>query len=1179
MQTASLIKEVFTSPKDINEIFSQYFEEKNHKLRPLEKIYEIGKLTNKFENPILIGELELEDGYQLDFFTVKTKENLSAKSSKKTQYEIAKELLKIRNKDAGIFIFYDEDGNFRFSFIFANYEGIKRQFSHYKRYTYFVSKNQPNRTFIERLDKANFSTLESIKEAFSVEPLTREFYNKIQNWYAWALKEIESKNASFPGGKDEENLIRLITRLIFVWFLKEKKLVPEEIFDESKLGSIVKDFKNSNNYYNVILQNLFFATLNTLPKDRQFANEGDFTQNREHFGVKILYRYSDKLKISKEEFIKLLETVPFINGGLFECLDRDKNYIDGFSRNEQKRAKLPDYLFFSEEKDIDLSSFYGSKKITKVKGLINILKEYNFTVDESSPIDIEVSLDPELLGHIFENLLASYSPDTKETVRKSTGSYYTPKEIVDFMVDQSLLYVIRDKTGIDEEKIRDLLSYSEGHYLTDEEKKKVIDVIDIIKIIDPAVGSGAFPMGILHKLVHILHKLDPDNKIWKEKQLQRLEKVKEEASLIGDFKVREELLKEIESKKENLEKAFENEIDYARKLYLIENSIYGIDIQPIAIQIAKLRFFLSLLIDQKVDVSKENYGILPLPNLETKFVSGNTLIKLFEKQISLKSNRIIELEKEYKELMKEYFSANNRNTKKRIKEKAQKIKEEMAKELKAAGFPNEAIEKILKFDIFDQLSSAYWFDPEWMFGINDGFDIVIGNPPYIRQEKIKDLKPALKKFYKIYNSTSDIYTYFYERACDILSDGGVYSYITSNKFMRAKYGKELREFLKKNTKINNIVDFGGHRVFESATVDTVIVIGQKEKPNSNDIQVCLIKDDFKKGMDINQYCREKGFKISQDKLLSEVWTFEDLDLKEKIEKVGIPLKYWDVKIYFGIKTGFNEAFIIDSKKREEILANCKTQEERKRTEEIIKPVLRGRDIEKWRYNWAGLWVIATFSGWTKKSFTENYENAFAENYPALYHYLLSKSNLINKEGKNLFNRPSQGDFWWEIQTGINVINEFEKEKIVWQRVTQQFSFCIVPKGMYILDSMAFMVGNDLHFLIGVLNSRLIDYYIKTYVHQYADKGFLLSNQYVERIPIPKVPEDKQKPIIDLVDKIMEITSRGDYKDNPQLQEKVKDYSFRIDQLVYQLYNLTDEEIERIERKIKKEITNNIAQEL
>ncbi len=231
MQTETLIKEIFTYPENINEIFTEYFENKNQKFIPEEQFYPLEKFQDKFEQPVLIGELELEDSNKLDFFTIKVKGNLTERSSKRQQYDIAKDLLKLRNSDAGIFIFYDQEGNFRLSFVYAEYKGTKREFSHYKRYTYYVSKDQPNRTFIKQLEEADFTTVEKIKEAFSIKQLTKDFYSEIQNWYAWALKELNENKASFPAGKNEEHLIRLLTRLIFVWFLKERKLIPEEIFN------------------------------------------------------------------------------------------------------------------------------------------------------------------------------------------------------------------------------------------------------------------------------------------------------------------------------------------------------------------------------------------------------------------------------------------------------------------------------------------------------------------------------------------------------------------------------------------------------------------------------------------------------------------------------------------------------------------------------------------------------------------------------------------------------------------------------------------------------------------------------------------------------------------------------------------------------------------------------------
>ncbi|MGB9761273.1 MAG: class I SAM-dependent DNA methyltransferase, partial [Caldimicrobium thiodismutans] len=540
----------------------------------------------KFSDIREILTVRLRDNNTLKAFGVKVEYELSERTSKKRQFELAKKILKDIDNigvDAGLFTFYDSKGNFRFSLIHKIYEPGKTAFSYYKRYTYFVEKGKPYRTFFKALYEGNFTQLKTLISAFSTLPLTKEFYTEIQNWYAWALRKVW-----FPGGTPEENLIRLLTRLIFVWFLKEKELIPEEIFEESFLTKVVKDFGKGDNYYNVILQNLFFATLNRNPSEREFAKEGTFLENRTHYGVKTLYRYKNKLLISEKEFINLFSKVPFINGGLFECLDEDSNYIDGFSRREDKRAKIPDYLFFSSGEEVDLSAFYGEKKKAKVRGLINILKDYNFTADESSPIDVEVSLDPELLGHIFENLLASYNQETQTTARKATGSYYTPKEIVDFMVEEALFEYFKTKTAIDEEKLRKILSYEEAKIdLTSAETDALIKAIDSLKVIDPAVGSGAFPMGVVHRLVHVLSKIDPDNKLWYELQFNKALQEVGKVLKIDDKEKRENLLKEVNE-------IFDESInypDYARKLYIIENSIYGVDIQPIAIQICKLRFF------------------------------------------------------------------------------------------------------------------------------------------------------------------------------------------------------------------------------------------------------------------------------------------------------------------------------------------------------------------------------------------------------------------------------------------------------------------------------------------------------------------------------------------------------------------------------------------------------------
>ncbi|MBX0313071.1 MAG: class I SAM-dependent DNA methyltransferase, partial [Sulfurihydrogenibium sp.] len=421
----------------------------------------------------------------------------------------------------------------------------------------------------------------------------------------------------------------------------------------------------------------------------------------------------------------------------FDCLDKDKVYIDGFSRNEKKQAKISDELFFDEKgKTVDLSK-YGLSKNAEVRGLINILKSYNFTTDEATPIDQEIALDPELLGKVFENLLASYNPETNTTARKATGSYYTPREIVDYMVEESLREYLKTKVPESEDILDDLFSYSDEELdISDDLRKKLIEAIDQVKIIDPACGSGAFPMGILHKLVFLLQKLDPSNKVWYEIQVDRIKKESKEALEIAkDENTLKELLNEV---KEHFDESI-NYPDYARKLYLIENCIYGVDIQPIAIQISKLRFFISLILDQKVDREKPNFGILTLPNLETKFISANALIGL-EKPIqkSFRNQEIEKLEQELKFLRHRYFRIKSRAEKIQLQNKDKELREKLKNALINDGWSDKVAEKIANFDIFDQNASADWFDPEWMFGVVDGFDIVIGNPPYVRQEFIKD---------------------------------------------------------------------------------------------------------------------------------------------------------------------------------------------------------------------------------------------------------------------------------------------------------------------------------------------------------------------------------------------------------------------------------------------------------
>ncbi|MCX7986446.1 MAG: Eco57I restriction-modification methylase domain-containing protein [Bacteroidales bacterium] len=791
-------------------------------------------------------------------FAARVGVDLSERSGKKKQYELGKRVLKNEARYAGgFFIFYDDGGNFRFSLIYSipQFTG-KVSYSNYRRYTYFVSRTQTNRTFIQQMSEADFSSLDRIIEAFSVEKVTRQFYQEVACWYFWAMDKVrfpDDYRYAVEEGKDVEirnstNLIRLLTRLIFIWFLRERGLVPKELFNAQDLERLVKDFytsKRSSNYYNAILQNLFFGTLNQRMGERRFVEEGDFTVNRKEFGVKNLYRYADMFLVSREEVKALFAGVPFLNGGLFECLDKEGEngkvvYIDGFSRNEKKRAIVPDFLFFQcDEEKVNLTAYKMGQGKT-VRGLIEILRSYNFTVDEASPVDQEVALDPEMLGKVFEELLASYNPETADTARKATGSFYTPREIVDYMVRQSLLQYFKTKTQLDESTLEHLLTYTDDlpQGLSEEEKGQLIGLIDQIKILDPACGSGAFPMGILHQLVFLLQKLDPENKHWYELQYNKALAETKEAFKHTDKNEREGLLKMIND-------SFDEKInypDYARKLYLIENCIYGIDIQPIAVQISKLRFFISLVLDQKVDFTKENYGIRPLPNLETKFVAANTLIGLGGSRGQLRNYEVEELEARLKEMRHRYFTATSRPQKLRCQEEDKRVREQIARLLVRDGWPDEVAQLVAAFDPYDPNASASWFDPEWMFGITDGFDIVIGNPPYIQLQKDGGRLAKLyeKENYQTFARTGDIYTLFYEKGVQLLKPGGILCYITSNKWMRAGYGEKLRSFF---TKYNPLllIDLGPD-VFENATVDTNILIIQKDKPPRGDAGVDAVGD-------------------------------------------------------------------------------------------------------------------------------------------------------------------------------------------------------------------------------------------------------------------------------------------------------------------------------------------------
>ena len=540
---------------------------------------------------------------------------------------------------------------------------------------------------------------------------------------------------------------------------------------------------------------------------------------------------------------------------MFDCLDSFKGIkeggyrIDCFSDRHYNKLSIPNRLFFDKD-----------------RGLIPLLKHYKFTVEESTPIEQEVALDPELLGRVFENLLAAYNPETGETARKQTGSYYTPRAIVDYMVEEALVAVLSQKCNLTEKWLRSLFDYTK---ISDDGKKwsdsseadEIVRMISELKILDPAVGSGAFPMGVLHKLTLALRRLDPNNSRWRQLQEERAGQRARAAFKISNQQERDEELAEISDIFERYQDS-----DFGRKLYLIQNSIFGVDIQPVACQIAKLRFFISLAIEQEPDENRDNnFGIKPLPNLETRFVAANTLIGLqsSEATLLLQEDAVQKWLEKIEGIREKYFLKNNRQEKLKLEAQEERYRDQLTAELetqrtqwiarqereikrKVAQLPNpehrqqvlkeeqepykllkekfdsdfEHARKIARWKPYDQNASADFFDPEWMFGVRDGFDITIGNPPYVRadsgdahlemRQKIEDSKQ-----YETLWEKWDLYIPFIERSYKLLKPEGFTTLIVSDAYCHSKYAQKSQNWFLKNSRILRLDFFGKIKIFDA----------------------------------------------------------------------------------------------------------------------------------------------------------------------------------------------------------------------------------------------------------------------------------------------------------------------------------------------------------------------------
>lgn len=1000
--------------------------------------------------------------------------------------------------------------------------------------------------------------------------LSNAFYREIADWYFWALHKVDDGTIRLPQHCDTEQekslfLIRLLTRVIFCWFLVEKRLIPPELFRGHSLKKLLKDLApHASTYYHAILQNLFFGTLNMPPDQRAFRKKadkpGDYDKN---YGITNLWRYENDFR-DRALWESLAARIPFLNGGLFDCLDdksgkkKDNFILDGFSDNPKLACHLPNDLFFGPERTVDLSKDYGEEdkrtarsKRAKVRGLIEILSRYKFTIEENTPLEEEIALDPELLGKVFENLLASYNEDTRTTARKALGAFYTPREIVSYMVDEALKSYLAGQVPRCKGLLDLLFSNKPEGLLKKLEdtapgtKDALIAAIGRVKILDPACGSGAFPMGALHRLVDLLQKLDPNNESWKRDRLAEARRYRE---LLRESGAGKDELAACDARIADIEKSFDTRyhaLDFARKLYLIENAIYGVDIQPIATQIAKLRFFIALVVDQKVEPKAPNLGVRPLPNLETRLVAADTLIPIEKAESDLFSGEIDRLRAELAAIRHEHFNARSPAAKRKWREADAAKRAELAAELeKSHALSKEAARQLAAWDPYDQNTSAPFFDPEWMFGlpvgkvrlqgkapatllgnlalinevvgqteltpvaqqeVDSGFDIVIGNPPYVRQEQLKHLKDRFKQHYACFTGTADLYVYFYEAGIKLLRNGGTFSFITSNKWFRAGYGEKLRAWLAQNTRVLQLIDFGDAPVFTAIAYPCIVIVQRTEQPVPADATVRALT--WEPDPPIETFAdvfARKSFTLPQRELKPDGWRLESsatLRLLERLRAAGKPLgEYVNGRFYRGVLTGLNEAFVVDRATRDRLIA------EHPSSAEVLKPFLRGRDVKRWRVDSQDLWLIFTRRGIDIKK------------YPAILSHLKPfKSRLM--PGAPGGRKPGSYQ-WYEIQDNIAYWQEFEQPKIIIPAIQNEVHYATDGGIFYSNDKTSIIVPERVNFVLAVLNS-CVSWWITQQSFASKQGGYFeFKPMYVSQIPIPPATDAQQATIERLVDYLL-----------------------------------------------------------
>ena len=979
---------------------------------------------------------------------------------------------------------------------------------------------------------------------FDLKILNNQFFENILLWYLFAVKnvhfpQINTHNEMIDDHQyQSESVIRMLTRILFCWFMKEKKeLIPSLLFNKNELKNIIKNFNplsdSDTNYYRAILQNLFFATLSVEQNNRKYIRES-FQGKNFDYGNQYVYRYQDEF-LDYNNVIEIFKKIPFLNGGLFDSLDvfikdgnRNETRLDGFSSTKRNQAIVPNYIFWGNHKNIDFSKELGSnaKKNISVDGLFDILNKFKFTIEENTPLYEEIALDPELLGRTFENLLATYNPETKTTARKKTGSFYTPREIVNYMVDESLIEYFKQSLisnsqekkdqilsneytkqtpvkqpiwqGKENElnkKLRLLISFKATQPFTnDSEINDIIKAIDNCKILDPACGSGAFPMGILHKLVWVLHKLDPKNKQWLKTMIDRLP-----TNVQSDF--------EQKLKNENW--------NYLRKLGIIQQSIYGIDIQPIAIQISKLRFFISLLVDQEINFNEKNYGLQPLPNLEFKLVCANTLIAAPDEY----GDGGFDFKDNYTELFikytAQYFKASNINEKEIVKKNinnlidkivAEKQKQvERGKEVLNTNQQNIAQNKLDLWNSYKNLfkhKTVQFFEIKYFFPeVKNGFDIVIGNPPYVQ---VKQIEPYFKKnyqdIYKFAIGRFNLFYFFIELSKKLTKSNAITSYIIPDRLLLNTQCVELRSWLLNKQKIVEIVSFD-ELVFENAVVDSII-LSYKNTINSATELIA------KNNINLKNINTKEGiiipisyFKNSPNNQFDLNYSVLKSDTLKKIVKNTIKLS----------EISETRDGIIQSKIPDVLFLT-------ERKNEHCEKLLFGKDILKYGLNFNNNWV--------------NYQPE------------KMKKIEVERGGGGLRLRVR------EIFESIKILTRQTADTIIATIDTDKYFYSNTLHGTIIKDE-----NYDIKFVLALLNSNVLKYYYRQTTSEGGKVFAQVKIEILRQMPIKITTKESQIPFIIIIDYLLFLHKKETPKnlsniENIQIASHIEDI---LNIMVYEIY--------------------------